>query len=90
MTSWARVGLRLHGKWGQGPGYGDGGALWEQGGALAGLGRGAASGNLSSTAVTPSCPFFPQSTRQPQRQVAASLPEPRCAWRVGHAWPCQL
>lgn len=41
------------------------------------------------TIVTPSCPFFPQSTQLRPRQVAAFLLEPRCAWRVGHVWPCQ-
>lgn len=45
---------------------------------------------LSSTVVTPSCPFFPQSTQLQPRQGAASLLEPRCAWRVGHVWLCQL
>lgn len=65
-----------------------GGSLGARG-TLAGLGRDAVTGNPSSTAVMPSCPFFPQSTRPRPRQAAASLLEPRCAWRVGHVWPCQ-
>lgn len=88
-TLWVGMGSSLHGKGGQGPRYGEGGSLGARG-ALAGLGSGAVTRNLSSIAVIPSCPFFPQSTRPQPRQVAASLPEPRCAWRVGHVWLCQL
>lgn len=63
------------------PGYGDGG--------LFGSERSSGEG-CCDTAVTPSCPFFPQSTRLRPRQVAAFLLEPKCAWRAGHVWPCQL
>lgn len=66
------------------------GALGEQGEVWLGSAWGAVTGNPSFAAVTPSCPFFPQNTQRQPRLAAASLLEPRCAWRVGRVWLCQL